>query len=85
MIVVVHIVTLALHLLSLMWPRPFAWWLVGRVKGEGRRRVCWLWWDVCWLCRNAGRANQIVAWNLSHDFHVECVTRLWQETARWKN
>jgi len=54
MIVVVHIVTLALHLLSLMWPRPFARWLVGGVKGEGGRRVCWLWMGcllalpLCW-------------------------------------
>jgi len=33
--------------------------LVGRAKGEGGRRFCWLWTGCCWLCRNAGRANQI--------------------------
>ena len=28
---------------SLVWPRPFARWLVGGAKGEGGKRVWWLW------------------------------------------
>ena len=64
---------------SVIWFRPSARRLVGRVKGEGERRVWWLWTACCWLCQNAGRANQIAErlWYVifSHDFRIERVTR----------
>jgi len=50
------------------------------VEGLGTRLVC------CWLCRNAGRANQIVeqVWYviLLHDFHVEHVTGFMARSVR---
>ena len=65
--------------LSLAWPRPFPRRLVGGAGGgEEGRRVWWLWTGCCWLCRNAGRTNQIeAACNLWHDFRFERVTRFY--------
>jgi len=73
-------------MVSLSLPRSFARQLVGGAKGEGGRRVWWLWTEFCWLCWNAGRANQNAEWVwyviLSHDFCIERAIGLMVDMAR---
>ena len=66
---------------SLMWPRSFAWRIVGGAKGRGGRKKGLVTLNrmllallQCWQVQSESGVNMVCKW--SHDFRVKRMTRL---------